>query len=580
MRLLTRCSVTPLAALAVSAALLAACSKPAADAPKAATPAASVTEAPPDRADAGPAAASTEHVGIAWRYAASDADVDAAFALAKAEAKPVFVYWGAKWCPPCNQVKATLFNRQDFIERSRAFVPVYVDGDSPGAQKLGARFKVGGYPTMVLFNPQGAELTRLPGEVEAERYTQVLTLGMNAQRPVKAVLADALAGAQSLTPNDWRLLAFYAWDTDEQQLVPQAGVPKLLQQLAAACPADQAEAAMRLRLKALAAIGEKAAAKWPDPAAQAMLQKLLADPAAVRAHLDVVTNAAADITRAVSLAGTPQRAQLVEAFNGALQRVEADASLSRADRLTALGARVDLAKLDWPSTKAAPGAATSALSAASPSALPSAMPDALPDALLADVRAHAARDDREITNGYERQAVITGAAYVLEEAGLSAESDALLKANLAKSHSPYYLMSALGSNAKKRGDKAEALHWFGEAFAKSEGAATRLQWGAAYVKALVELAPADEGLIERTAGQVLREAAAMPDAFYERSGRSLQRLGKQLMDWNKAGAHDAALKRLQAQLAGMCAAFDAADAQRASCDAVFKPAAPQAVKRS
>ena len=80
--------------------------------------------------------------------------------------KPVFLYWGAVWCPPCNQVKATLFNRQDFIERSRAFVPVYVDGDSPGAQKLGARFHVSGYPTMLLFSADGTEVTRLPGEVE------------------------------------------------------------------------------------------------------------------------------------------------------------------------------------------------------------------------------------------------------------------------------------------------------------------------------------------------------------------------------------------------------------------------------
>ena len=110
----------------------------------------------------------------------------------------MFVYWGAKWCPPCNQVKATLFNRQDFIERSRAFVPVYVDGDSPGAQKIGARFKVSGYPTMVLFTPQGQEVTRLPGEVEPVRYTEVLTLGMNAARPVSAVLADALAKPATL----------------------------------------------------------------------------------------------------------------------------------------------------------------------------------------------------------------------------------------------------------------------------------------------------------------------------------------------------------------------------------------------
>ena len=55
--------------------------------------------------------------------------IDAAFAKARAEGKPVFLYWGAVWCPPCNQVKATIFNRQDFIDRSRFFVPVYLDGD-------------------------------------------------------------------------------------------------------------------------------------------------------------------------------------------------------------------------------------------------------------------------------------------------------------------------------------------------------------------------------------------------------------------------------------------------------------------
>jgi len=190
-----------LSALAL-AAVLAACSKPVDVTPPVATVAAPK-----------PAATATDRAesGIAWKQASNDADVDAAFAQAKVESKPVFVYWGAKWCPPCNQVKATLFNRQDFIERSRAFVPVYVDGDSPGAQKLGSRFKVSGYPTMLLFNPQGTELTRLPGEVDAQRYTEVLTLGMNAQRPVKEVLALALAGSkaadgQGLTPNDWRLL--------------------------------------------------------------------------------------------------------------------------------------------------------------------------------------------------------------------------------------------------------------------------------------------------------------------------------------------------------------------------------------
>ncbi|WP_372528324.1 thioredoxin family protein [Piscinibacter sp.] len=525
----------PLSLLAL-AALLAACSKPA-EAPPAASPAGAPASAAQAQASA----------GIDWQQAASDADVDAAFARAVAERKPLFVYWGAKWCPPCNQVQATLFNRVDFIERSRAFVPVYIDGDSPGAQKLGARFKVRGYPTLLLFTPDGRELTRLPGEVDAQQMTQVLTLGMNAQRPVKAVLADARAGAQMLSANDWRLLAFYSWETDEQQIVPKAELPALLQQLAAACPADQAETATRLMLKAAALTDAKA-----TPRANAALRgralAVLSDAPAARAQMDVLTNYAADIVRALSTAKSPERAALVGAFDAALTRLQADATLSRADRLTALEARVDLVKID--TAKAV-----------------------LPDTLLAEVREQAARNDREITDGYERQAVITSAAYLLEQAGLVAESDALLKANLAKSHSPYYLMSQLSSNAKRRGDKADALHWSQQAFDSAEGPATRLQWGASYVGTLVELAPKDEARIERAAQQLFNEAAAQPNAFYERSARSLQRAADKLQAWNQGKAHSAVLQRLRLQLGSVCARLPADDAQRAVCEGLFKPAA-------
>ncbi len=511
------------------------------------------------------ALASTES-GIAWTKAASDVDVDAAFAQARQANKPLFVYWGAKWCPPCNQLQATLFNRQDFIERSRAFVPVYVDGDSPGAQKLGARFKVRGYPTMLLFDPQGTELTRLPGEVDAAQYTQVLTLGMNAQRPAKAVLADARSGAAAakrLSANDWKLLAFYSWETDEQQVVPKEQLAATLRQLADACPADQPDTAARLLLKALAATDTGRAAKpgaaaapRPDAGARARLQKLLADPAQARTHMDVLTNNAAELARAVSADGTPERAQLVGVFNSALKRLAADASLSRADRMMAVIAQLNLAR---PATTE--GAKASA-----------AKPAALPAALLADVRDHTARADRDITDGYERLAAIPTAAYMLEQAGLMDESDALLQANLTRTSSPYYLMSGLAGNARKRGDKAEALRWYQKAFDTSEGPATRLQWGASYVAALVELAPQDEARIEKAARALLTEAAAQPNAFYERSARSLQRVGSRLVGWNERGAHAAVLGRLQAQLDGVCRSLDGADPQRATCEALLRPA--------
>ena len=133
-------------------------------------------------------------------------------------------------------------------------------------------------------------------------------------------------------------------------------------------------------------------------------------------------------------------------------------------------------------------------------------------------------------------------------------------------------MSGLAGNAKRRGDNAEALRWYREAFEKSEGPSTRLQWGASYLAALVDLAPADEAAIEATTLQLLREAASQPDAFEQRSGRSLQRIGKKLQAWGQGGAHAASMTRLRGELDTLCAGPDRSEADRAACKSLLTPA--------
>ena len=485
--------------------------------------------------------------GVAWQPAAVDADIDAAFAQAKAERKPVLLYWGAVWCPPCNQLKATLFNRQDFIERSKHFVAVHIDGDRPGAQKLGGRFKVRGYPTLILLGADGSEITRLPGEADAPQVMRVLQIGLAGGRNVKAVLADAQAG-KAISANEWRMLAFYGWDIDEAQLVPAAERAGLLAELSRKAPAAERDTATRFLLKALAESDDGKGIK-PDAALRQRVIKLLADTKATRSQMDVVVNNARDITKALAPEAGPDRQAVAQAFEAALKRLEVDATLSRSDRLSALLGRVDLARVDMPKSERHPKLNT---------------------ALVRAVKDHAAQADRQITDGYERQAVITAAAHMLAEAGQWAESDALLKANLAKSHSPYYLMSQLGGNARKLERKEEALRWYQEAFDKSQGPATRLQWGAGYFSALIELAPQDAGRIEKTAQQLFAEAGQDKGAFYERSARSLQRVGTKLTEWNKAGTNNAVLQRLKIQLDGVCAKIDGADAQRSTCEGVLK----------
>jgi hypothetical protein len=273
---------------------------------------------------------------------------------------------------------------------------------------------------------------------------------------------------------------------------------------------------------------------------------VLADPDSSRANFDILTNNAGRLAKSVTLSKSPERALLVAAFDKALSQLVADKSLSTADRLTAVTAQVEVARLDDEN-------------------------GALPAPLLASVRGEVARADRETADPYARQAVISTAADALAEAGLLTESDALLTSELARSHSPYYYMLGLAANAKKRGDKAAALEWYEKAYAAADGPATRLQWGASYVSALVDLSPQDAARIEAAATHVIGELDARPDTFFGRNQRALDRIGKKLTAWNKDKQHNDSVQRIGTQMAGVCRKLPAGDPARAACDNAMRP---------
>jgi thioredoxin-like negative regulator of GroEL len=526
--------MTRLVLIAAIPALMAACSK----APQtvAASPAAPV--------------AAVVNTSIAW-VKPEGASLESVFAKAKVENKPVFLYWGAVWCPPCNQIKATVFNRPDFIERSKSFIPVYLDGDTPGAQKLGTQFKVRGYPTTILFRPDGTELTRLPGEVDAVQYMQILKLGMAATQPIKVTLAAALTPASGAAPalsvDAWNMLAYYAWETDEAQLMAQKDVVPTLQQLVQNCPPQYAEALTRLTLRAsVMATGAPKSSK-AQPQALAALTRILADVSRARANGDILINYANELVTALSAAGTSERSSMTTALNTALDRLSTDPTLSKADQLGAVQAKVSMAQIGKPK---------------------SSKPE-LPAELVAQAQTAATKADQTATDKYERQAIIPSAAHLLSEVGLVDASDAMLVAELPKAVSGYYHMLVLASNAKLRGDKAASLDWAEKAYVGSLGPATRLQWGSGYVNKLIELSPQDSVRIENAASQVIGELDGVPETFYERNRRSLEKMGLQINKWNAGGKHAAVVRKLSTQLNRICVKLPEADSARGACNGVF-----------
>ncbi len=375
-------------------------------------------------------------------------------------------------------------------------------------------------------------------------------------RPVKEILLAATQGGE-VSSNDWQLLAYYSWGSDNGRLVPAADRIATFRTLSQRCPAEMSADCARLYFQYLLA-ASKAAEDGMSPLTgleratdRKHLLELLGSPAVGRANVDHLLYGQKDAIGLLSDAGSPQRKALVQAWTAALDRLGSDAALplSAPEQLGLLRARVLLAQLD------APGAP-------------------LPAALLEEIRTTVARVDAETTDPYARQAAVNAAAGIYWEAGLNDDANRLLVAELEKSKSPYYFMLDLAELAEKAGRKDEAVQWLARAYEGAKGPATRFQWGTSYLFGLIEMTPENSAAIEKVGLEVLGELDDSPDAFYQRTRLRLEQLNTKLLDWGKTGDRVKVIESLRNRTGEICRAMPEGDEGRSSCESFLKPAAP------
>jgi thiol:disulfide interchange protein len=95
-------------------------------------------------------------------------DLEKALAQAKKEKKQVLVeFTGSDWCPPCIAMRKNVFSKKEFVDAaSKDYVLVELDfpnGDEALKKKnepYAQKYKIEGFPTVILMDPEGKEFTR------------------------------------------------------------------------------------------------------------------------------------------------------------------------------------------------------------------------------------------------------------------------------------------------------------------------------------------------------------------------------------------------------------------------------------
>lgn len=465
-----------------------------------------------------------------------------AFQESRKQNKPSLVYWGAVWCPPCNEMKDQVFSKAKFAKIMEQYIPIYLDGDTEEAQIWADKLQAYGYPTILIFSPEGKELLRISSGVNLEEFELALSGVRN--RSLEELLVAAKA--EALDENSWKRLAYTSWSQLPKDKYPPEKTWKIQKDLIHKVPkalVAEASALASAFLISSAALTETSHKKFVDQAkgeALEVLSLVFKNSESIRASRGFITSEAVTTLKWL-VSHDPKLYDLWK------QRwLDAAATIRKSDyasvdtRLWASYPQLDLFRWEHPKKDPPPQLKNTIITAA-------------------------LEADQQALSKYERQSVISGAAYLLQLVKAYNDAERMLKKEITKSDSPWYYQSSLARMYANQDKNQEALFWSGEARRSAKGRATKLQWITSDLVMTAKVRSDDQelrllGLAEEYYGL----ATQLKDGFSGRNFFRGQRVAEALQDYKKKPKFVVLLKKYKKN----CSSLNSDSKQ--ACDNHFK----------
>lgn len=102
---------------------------------------------------------------------------------AKKTGKPVILVFSASWCPPCQEMKKSVYPSKEVQEFHDKFVWAYLDVDDSSNEKAGKTYGVEGIPHIQFVDSEGKAIDKQVGGTSPDEFAKTLASVLGKVKP-------------------------------------------------------------------------------------------------------------------------------------------------------------------------------------------------------------------------------------------------------------------------------------------------------------------------------------------------------------------------------------------------------------